>query len=964
MAVKLQNLNAKSIARYMVMPGIIPRAIELGSSGFGYLAFLFASVYRAVRILPEGHPYTNPANIGKFGIVKVIAAAANNVQVNRRNIDQVIVFIALLAAVILMFFQFILLLIALFSGRAFAGAGGGAPFQSMFVTQHPGTDIAFLLLDYVFGIPGQGNGSAFFGSNALTGGPTAFHQGMHALFNFYNLAILLVAALIFLYFIFVVVVETAQTGVPFGKRFSKIYAPFRLIIAVGLLVPLNYGFNGAQYITLYVAKLGSSFATNGWILYNQTLQNPMAVDNNSLVAKPNAPSIEELLHFSSVYHACRQVYADLPLSPEAKAKGRVIKPYVVIEGRAQEFLDYTYVEAKKFYGKTDLEVLLGEMDEKEHTSHSGNVRPYCGRIIISLNFDNPVGWKDNSRGNPTGQRSESAQAAQSERASGIRAIEEMYFNTIKEILRPEKVWAAFGERYAKIALPTKEENKVCHRSDILGDGSDCQSNQGVPKSASFEASRKAQSDSHKALIDTYYETFRKGLDLKITDEIKKRGWGGAGIWYNTVADLNGTFTGALYATPSVKRYPEVMEKVKNERQANNVSGGVCDMFTPSTSGEKPIAFQQEGDRFIASALSNTYRYFACENAVADSGKSGAGGTGTAPVKSSRQTENIFTQTVNLVFGLNGLFEVRQNSQIDERTGQPIVHPLAQLSTIGKSLVENAIRSMAVAMGAAFGGGFLSGFGLSSFGAAAMSFSGMFVAIATIGLTAGFILYYILPFLPFIYFFFAVGSWVKSIFEAMVGVPLWALAHLRIDGEGLPGKAAIGGYYLLFEIFLRPIVTVFGLIAGIAIFGTLAGMLNNLFDLVIFNITGAAPGKSNDSILIGSIESFQRGVIDQFFFTIMYAVLLYLMATSSFKMIDTIPKSFMRWMGKSVPTFNDNTQDPTSGLVQYAAVGGSQISGQVLEGVKQGATSVGQLGGGLLKAMSDGGKAETPKGGGA
>ena len=50
--------------------------------------------------------------------------------------------------------------------------------------------------------------------------------------------------------------------------------------------------------------------------------------------------------------------------------------------------------------------------------------------------------------------------------------------------------------------------------------------------------------------------------------------------------------------------------------------------------------------------------------------------------------------------------------------------------------------------------------------------------------------------------FAVGGWVKGLFEAMVGVPLWALAHIRIDGQGLAGDAALNGYFLIFEIFIH------------------------------------------------------------------------------------------------------------------------------------------------------------------
>ena len=110
-----------------------------------------------------------------------------------------------------------------------------------------------------------------------------------------------------------------------------------------------------------------------------------------------------------------------------------------------------------------------------------------------------------------------------------------------------------------------------------------------------------------------------------------------------------------------------------------------------------------------------------------------------------------------------------------------------------------------------------------------------LSTAFVGLTAGLVLYYIVPFLPFIYFFFAVATWVKSIFEAMVGVPLWALAHLRIDGEGLPGNSAANGYFLILEIFLRPILTIFGLIAATLIFTAQVRVLHFLWQIVTENL---------------------------------------------------------------------------------------------------------------------------------
>jgi len=965
MAVNLQNINAKSVAKYVFLPGIIPRAKELGASGFGYLAFLFACVYRAVRILPATHPYVNPANIGKFGIIQVISAAADHVQVNRRNIDQIIVFLALLAAVILMFLQFAILLLAIFSGRAFAQTVSSPPFASMFVTQNPGTDIAFLMLDYVFGIPSgaAGGTTTFFGSNALvaTGGPTPFQEGMHALFNFYNLAILVVAVLIFLYFVMVVVIETAQTGVPFGQRFSKLYAPFRLIAAIGLLVPLNYGFNGAQYITLYAAKLGSSFATNGWILFNENVQNPMGSPNSSLVAKPRPPAVDELLFFSSVYHACREAYfIGTPKSyMEPDRGGRRISPYLIVNGSPEDFLTFSYTDAKKEFGNTEIEVVLGEKSATEHQSYAGGVRPYCGRITISLSNDNPPNYTAGGAGGDG--------RGGGEGETGVRGLEQIYYIMMQALLKPSggyKQFSAFGERAAQVH-GLNSSGKSCHKSGDIGDGGTCQ-NDWNPQPHVFINQLNSFQTSVRVSAETAYQEYRNGLDHKLSEELKKRGWGGAGIWYNTIADINGVFTSALYATPSVRRYPEVMEEVRKQRQMNTNASGSCVMFEPNLGNDQDVDFRETSDTALINAMNGAYKYFACGSKFGQdkADTTGAAGTPgqcdigyqTGTTGQNDMGANVFINVVSLIFGINGLFDIRCNSQIDEATGQPRVHPLAQLATVGRSLVENSIRSMGMAVGAAFGAG-IAGVLSPSLGAALQSASGMFVGIATIGLTAGFILYYILPFLPFIYFFFAVGSWVKSIFEAMVGVPLWALAHLRIDGDGFSGRAAAGGYFMIFEIFLRPIFTVLGLVGGMAVFGALAVMLNELFDLVTVNITGAVPGESTSSLDVGKIESLRRGVIDQFFFTIMYTILLYMMATSSFKMIDTIPKGVMRWIGSNVSTFNDNKGDPTANLTQYTAIAGSQISPQILQGITEGAGTAGKLGGGLISEMTGANKTQ-------
>jgi hypothetical protein len=1027
MTANTQKINAKSVAKYVLLPGIIPRAKELGSEGFGILAFLFASVFQAVRILPASHPFLQTANIGKFSIIQVLVAAANNIHVSRRNLDQVVVFGAILMAIVLLFLQIILLLCGIMSGAAFAqSATATVTWTTIFETQYPEVDIAFLMLDYVFGLPTMGGGAAttsFFGSNALqaTGGPTPFHQGMHALFNFYNLALLLVGALIFIYYLVVVVVETAQTGVPFGRRFSKLYAPFRLVIAVGLLVPIGYGFNSAQYITLYAAKLGSSFATNGWLLYNKVINeemktafnnpndgNPTGASNKSLVARPRFPPSDELLYFSSVYHACREIYAIWsPANYINPQKGTCINAYVVINGTPKPLVkndspacqgaaggggagsEYTYADAKKDFGRGDLEIVLGEYNPEKHTQYAGGVRPYCGKMTVSLGNDNPSIWAYTDSGD-TGSGSGSGDQ---DGQAGIRAVESIYFDMVKELLRlpgdevaagagggvvgvvedvipGDNPFNSFGERAAHATVPTCKKGSnpncthdVCHKSDVLNDAATCGKPLWTPTATAFQDAVNQSRTQRDLKLNNAYKEFRNGLNLKIMTDLEKRGWGGAGIWYNYIADVNGSFTNAIYAAPSVRDWPQVMEFVRTQRQAQDKAVDSCNVFNPNLGDNKQVEFTKAINADIAKAMSAAYQYFNCEKPNQDTGTPAvaaptatAGGPGGGCGNPSTAyaygtvtkgvTSNIFIDFISVVFGLNGLFDIRSCSEIDPTTGQSIVHPLAQLSTIGKSLVENSIRSMAMALGAAFGGGLLGMLG-NSVGAALGATSSMFVGIASIGLTAGFVLYYILPFLPFIYFFFAVGSWVKSIFEAMVGAPLWALAHLRIDGDGLPGQFAVSGYFLIFEIFLRPIVTVFGLIGGMAIFGAMAAVLNTIFDLVVMNVTAAPPEGSTATVNIGAVESFRRGVVDQFFFTIMYAVLLYMMATASFKMIDTVPKYVMRWINSKVPTFNDNKSDPTENLTSYVAVSGAGLSRQVFSGLTDLGRGAGQTLGAIL-----------------
>jgi len=368
-----------------------------------------------------------------------------------------------------------------------------------------------------------------------------------------------------------------------------------------------------------------------------------------------------------------------------------------------------------------------------------------------------------------------------------------------------------------------------------------------------------------------------------------------------------------------------MEYTCKENRQQNSETSQTECFDPRLTEGKEAQFTTEFDPQIASALSDVFDFWYKDNDAVSG--------------------NVFIDTINAVMGTQGLFDMCRNADI---------HPLAQLSAAGKGLVDAAIRNLGFAVGTG-AAGILTPY----FGPALQAASGFFVSVASVGILIGFILYYVIPFMPFLYFLFAVGGWVKGLFEAMVGVPLWALAHLRIDGQGLAGDGAINGYFLIFEIFIRPILIIFGLLAAIIIFAAMVKVLNETFSLVVSNLSGFSTANESQcgtafatvtGAPTGSID-FLRGPVDEFFFTIVYAILVYMIGMASFKLIDLIPNQILRWMGAGVSTFNDNAGEPAEGLVSKLAIGGSIMGGQ-LGGAVQGAKgAAGAAAQGLGKVIS-------------
>lgn len=873
----LMAITKNDILRYMFFPQVAPRIKDFISSGFSNLAYFMALVYRAVNLLPASHPYLQTGSIGKFGIRNVLSEAANNLVFSAKHIDQIIIFFALIAGIAILAVQFLLLLAVMFINPASA-AEMPTNYSDFFKTANPENDIALRLLDSVFGVP------KIFGSSELGDTETAFHTALHGLFQFYSVGLLVIAVMIVIYFIFAILAETAQTGTPFGKRYNHAWAPIRLVAAIGLLIPISYGMNSGQWITLYAAKFGSGFATNGWNKFNEGLRD--FITPEELVAKPNIPSLKDVSAFMMMAHACNAGFIKVDNGFE---EGDIDAWLISADGAVdpKPLSSTLFSDAVEHAAGKNILIRIGKKSD-EYTEHAGNVYPHCGEITL-IN-DRPIDTDEEG----------------TEIISGEQLITARYYLLMKDM------WLKNNPTYTKMAEQAKEMmlNRLDH--DPKDD----------PEPELKEEIVSAATKHIEDWIDNAAELLIR--DFRKDKEYQEYGWGGAAIWYNKIADVNGKMTNGLMNKPQIVKYPDAMQFVCKKKQQQDKVVDPKNCYNPRASKGKDIYFVSVKDEAIASALSDVFDYWHKDP--------------------DGQTGNAFIDTINVILGTQGLFDMCKNADI---------HPLAQLSSVGKGLVEAAIRNLGFAMGTG-AAGILTPY----FGPTLSAASSFLVTVASIGILIGFILYYLIPFMPFLYFLFAVGGWVKGLFEAMVGVPLWALAHLRIDGNGLPGDAGLNGYFLVFEIFLRPILIIFGLLASILIFGAMVKVLNEIFYLVVSNLSGfdsssiesgcgiggSKDGKSSGSP-VGGID-FLRGPVDEFFFTIVYAILVYMIGMSSFKLIDLIPNNILRWMGAGVSTYNDQSGEPAEGLVSKMAIGGG-IMGQQLQSA---GSSFGQAVGGLGAAI--------------
>ena len=832
------------IVRYTTLPGILPRARDLFLSFTTQLAVMVALAFAAVRLLPPNHPYLNRANSGRFGIRDVMAVGRANLVFRRENADQIVLYYSIALGFVLLVLQAITFLLSISLHGAHAASIGY--WSSFFVTPAPEGDIAFLLLDHVFGVPGvfgscvdpniacpavsaDGTHPVFI-NEGTTVWPTPVHVAMQTMFNFYNLGVACVGILIFLYLVATTVAETARSGTPFGQRFNKSWAIPRMMIALALLTPLSLGLNGAQWLTLYIAKWGSGLATNAWITFNQTVATTTPLGNpDQLVPDPTASGYNVLPQFMLVARTCMQAEAMMPL--ENGGAGRTIKAYQV-QGDTAWDMPASFTDALANANNATINIVFGEQHtDYSSAGHSGGANTYAAASVAPICGTASVQIHDVV-------------------SPGALKVEEEFYDLIGTLWTDPQN-DTYAQNIVMATTPAQKDPTVA-----------------LPDQVYIE-SRKDWFEAQVAQAVQDGVTAERN-DPRWTESYTDLGWAGASIWYNRIAEYNEGLISALRNLPQPVHYPDIMEHNTHlQGQTQNNTDPFARYCLPTNSGY-PLDVRDSREFYISQSLCRALSYWPYLAA-----------------EENQPTGSPVGDILKKIFGVKGLFDLRNNVNVS---------PLAQLVAIGRDLInasELALGGDLVSVFLNLGGKAVNSGMLQMLSEMLSTFSSTIISV-TLGM--GFLLFYVLPFLPFVYVFFALGGWVKAIFQAMIGLPLWALAHIRIDGDGIPGDAALDGYFIVFEIFIRPTIIIFGLIASVSIFSAQVQVLNQIWDLVTANLTGV--NAETPMAASAGVIGYIRNYVDIFAYTILYATVVYMLGLSSFKLIDLLPTAIMRWLGKA------------------------------------------------------------------
>ena len=722
-------------------------------------------------------------------------------------------------------------------------------------------------------------------------------SGLGTMLAFFSNAVLIFAGITVLWIVISAVAETARTGVPFGKHFNNLWAPVRLVVALGLLVPLGSGLNSGQYIALSLAKWGSAQATTVWGTFAQKM-----IASNSGGGSPASSGLGSIpLNIDSQRQFADQMFQ-----------------VVLCQQVSNAYADQCLANAQS----------------------SGNCPGYVNQNTVGTIYVGSTLANTSASGTstPTPPANQPAQIAFYEGSGGTKATGGADCGAVTVTVPSGTAGpnaATTADQAILVARSAAAANFVSLVTPLARNLAQAavqtQANGGsVPASlnltsafnqyqAAFNSYLNNETGNLSSTINTYNNTLNNGM----VQTAQTYGWIYAPVWLASIATQNGQVMDASQTVPSVTA-PHV----------ETLQGTAANYWTLTNSWVQ----KWEPPNVSVNAPQQTTTFTSIANALLQM---------TSQVGSNNPLGQAGTYGRAL---LTAGFRIIEPPDLIDCYQNPFKNPEGCRYVLTEALMQSSgpggwnglstaqvkqmilsggggANSYAAATGLANGQTFLPDqdtlkgnlqkvVSLAGEGTSAHS---VLFPIGMIMISMGFILL-ILTLIPFTRFVLGILNWLVMVFEAVLAAPLVSLSLLRTDGEGFAPQQFQSSMVMLFGVVIRPILMTIGLVLGLIAFNAIMEIANLLFSPTIANLN---PSSDNSYLSLGV-------------YMIFYGTLAYTLANSAFKAIDLLPNFVMGWIGQRMESRVDDAS-----AVQQQASGFMQTMAYSSRGAPDGTTAYGQ-----------------------
>lgn len=758
-----------------------------------------------------------------------------------------------------------------------------SPFEGNPLQLTPSTqDTSVIYLGYLFGtVEGVLHGSG--------------SQILGVMFKNFNAAVLALASIVVMYTFVVSTLNTAHSGDIMGKNWSSIWIPIRTATGIGLMVPKQSGYSTIQVIVLWIVLQGIGAANSVWgaaldylnkggVIVQQSLD-----QNNEMVTKKFPPLFKSMVCMSGLQNGLEKYQRENPPQPTQFQSGQTTGPQPPME---------LTTPVPSFFGSI---VPFNDTSPEQ----IGQVKGYCDNFpdpkeAVKVCFPNFPKTEPYSKYNGIcGSFTLPKEYAVTQKGTGFPEYipeKKTYIYPTKKIAMQQALLELNGNA-DRIATGTCKPYPPPVPPGLMGQSPDCLPWQTCLKpyressvhfcTPIYNSSQPTLSpvpatlfgdvgQSYEGIMYPAMTGFAKNISDAVAKSAKNNGWILAGRYYfdlaNTNTKIRDVTSGANLTVNPPSSPTEIMTKFPSPPPGEAmkymspllIKGGFVDQFVEDAtriSSEAEYG-RQKPIKISADALRGASAGFGILNYILP--------------------------------GFGGIMQVFMGIMVMADAQKNNLNPVVLLAFIGSGLLDAVFAIWlytAIALGLfTTAVGSIPSVTISSGTSVFASWVIPFLTVLMVSaFYAGAMLAYYVPLVPFLVFLFTSLGWFVAVLEAVIAAPLVALGLAYPEGQHEVFGHAANAVMMIVNVFLRPMLMIFGLIAGIILSYIGVWLLNLGFSYVAGD-------------MVENLHSLAAFFFVPIVLAMIYTSTAVTIVEKAFGLIHILPDKVTRWLGGGGETF--------------------------------------------------------------